>query len=371
MRSTLIAVLMLALAAPVALAHPERQAHFPDGSVGAVPKYRKTADQILTVCKRDSAKRIRRSFSKQPKVAQDAAAAARALRLPPHPGRRERRPQRGDHPHHAGRLPGGAEPARSRARPALRERLRGDRQLAARLRRGRRGRRRQGRQLRVPAQVPERPEPDRDHRRRARRGPRLRHQVQPPDPGHGPHAQGRPDLRPADQAQRHPRRPRRRHLPEELHRRVLGLQQHLHPRDQRLPDGGHPVALLARVRLPLLHLRPRPLQPARGVRLRRLRHLPRLGPRGPLPALRDRDPQLELAPQHDRLLGHGRQRRVGARQPLPPQLDRHDDRLVRLRPPRHAAGLRQVGAQPHLLQQRGLLQRRARRLLQEHAARPA
>ena len=37
--------------------------------------------------------------------------------------------------------------------------------------------------------------------------------------------------------------------------------------------------------------------------------------------------------------------------------------------PGHAAGLRQVGAQPHLLQQRGLLQRRARRLLQEHAAR--
>ena len=59
----LIAAAMLALTAPVALAHPERAAHFPDGSVGAVPKYRKTADQILTVCKRDSAKRIRRVFS--------------------------------------------------------------------------------------------------------------------------------------------------------------------------------------------------------------------------------------------------------------------------------------------------------------------
>ena len=251
MRSTLLAVLMLAVATPVALAHPERAAHFPDGSVGAVPKYRKSADQILTVCKRDSAKRIRRAF--KGRLEQRAAAAARALRLPPHPGRRERGPQRGDHPHHAGRLPGGAEPARSRARPALRQRLRGDRQLAAGVRRGRRGRRRQGRQLRVPAQVPERPEPDRDHRRRAGRGPRVRRQVQPPDPGHGPHAQGRPDLRPADEAQRHPRRPRRRHLPEELHRRVLGLQQHLHPRDERLPDGGHPVALLARVRVPLLH----------------------------------------------------------------------------------------------------------------------
>ncbi|HWM12186.1 MAG TPA: hypothetical protein VNO82_22690, partial [Solirubrobacteraceae bacterium] len=62
MRSTLLAVLMLALAAPAALAHPERQAFFPDGSVGAVPKYRTTAKQILIVCKRDSAKRIRRAF---------------------------------------------------------------------------------------------------------------------------------------------------------------------------------------------------------------------------------------------------------------------------------------------------------------------
>ena len=65
MRSTLLAVLMLALVVPAALAHPERQAHFPDGSVGAVPKYRKSADQILTVCKRDSAKRIRRAFAGQ------------------------------------------------------------------------------------------------------------------------------------------------------------------------------------------------------------------------------------------------------------------------------------------------------------------
>src|SRR5918999_1865719 len=62
MRTTLLAVLIIALVAPAALAHPERQAHFPDGSVGAVPKYRKTADQILTVCKRDSARRIRRTF---------------------------------------------------------------------------------------------------------------------------------------------------------------------------------------------------------------------------------------------------------------------------------------------------------------------
>src|SRR5919106_650444 len=62
MRTTLLAALIIALVAPAALAHPERQAHFPDGSVGAVPKYRKTAEQILTVCKRDSARRIRRTF---------------------------------------------------------------------------------------------------------------------------------------------------------------------------------------------------------------------------------------------------------------------------------------------------------------------
>ena len=41
---------------------------------------------------------------------------------------------------------------------------------------------------------------------------------------------------------------------------------------------------------------------------------PGSGPRGPLRALRDRDPQRQLPPQHDRLLRHGRQRRVGARQ---------------------------------------------------------
>ena len=50
MRSTLLAVLVVALAAPAALAHPERQAYFPDGSVGSVPKYRGCAEQILIVC---------------------------------------------------------------------------------------------------------------------------------------------------------------------------------------------------------------------------------------------------------------------------------------------------------------------------------
>jgi hypothetical protein len=62
MRSTLIAVIITLFAAPVALAHPERHAFFPDGNVGAVPTFRSTAGQVLVVCKKDSAKRIRRAF---------------------------------------------------------------------------------------------------------------------------------------------------------------------------------------------------------------------------------------------------------------------------------------------------------------------
>ena len=63
MRSTLIAaVAVVLLCAPAALAHPERETFFPDGSVGSVPKYRTSAGQVLVVCKKDSAKRIRRTF---------------------------------------------------------------------------------------------------------------------------------------------------------------------------------------------------------------------------------------------------------------------------------------------------------------------
>jgi hypothetical protein len=54
-------VLVLAIAGP-AFAHPERHAFFPDGSVGEVPKVRSTADQVLTVCKPNSRKLIKRSF---------------------------------------------------------------------------------------------------------------------------------------------------------------------------------------------------------------------------------------------------------------------------------------------------------------------
>jgi hypothetical protein len=56
-----LVVMVLAMAGS-ALAHPERHAFFPDGSVGEVPKVRSTADQVLTVCKPNSKKLIKRSF---------------------------------------------------------------------------------------------------------------------------------------------------------------------------------------------------------------------------------------------------------------------------------------------------------------------
>jgi hypothetical protein len=68
MRTTLLAVLVFALAAPVAFAHPERHAFFPDGSVGAVPNFRSKADEVLYVCKKNSAKRIKRAFRGHPKL---------------------------------------------------------------------------------------------------------------------------------------------------------------------------------------------------------------------------------------------------------------------------------------------------------------
>jgi hypothetical protein len=68
MRAIPLAAVVLAVAAPAALAHPERKAYFPDGSVGAVPELRETADLVLTVCKEDSADRIRQSFADQPEL---------------------------------------------------------------------------------------------------------------------------------------------------------------------------------------------------------------------------------------------------------------------------------------------------------------
>ena len=55
-------VMLLTMAVGSAGAHPERHAFFPDGSVGAVPPVRTKSDQILTVCKRNSKKLIKRSF---------------------------------------------------------------------------------------------------------------------------------------------------------------------------------------------------------------------------------------------------------------------------------------------------------------------
>jgi hypothetical protein len=62
-QGALVGLLAAVLVAPAALAHPERPAFFPDGSQGAVPKYRTKGGQRLVVCKRDSAKRIRRIFA--------------------------------------------------------------------------------------------------------------------------------------------------------------------------------------------------------------------------------------------------------------------------------------------------------------------
>ena len=170
--------------------------------------------------------------------------------------------------------------------------------------------------------LPERSEPDRDHRRRARRRPPLRPQVRHPDRGHGHEAGPCPDRRLAQEAQRDPRGPRRRHPPAQLHGPVLRLQQHLRARDERLPDGEHRLALEPRVRLPLVHLGQRPLPQADRVRLRRLRHLSRVRPRGPLQALRHRGRPRELLREHDRLVGHRRERHLHPRLEVPRQLGR-------------------------------------------------
>ena len=69
----------------------------------------------------------------------------------------------------------------------------------------------------------------------ARPGPRVRPEVQPPDRGHGPQSQGRPDRgRPAQEG-RHPRRPRRRLLPAQRVGRAGRVQRRRRRRDQRLP----------------------------------------------------------------------------------------------------------------------------------------
>src|SRR5215217_2609043 len=57
-----VVLAMLLVAVGTAGAHPERHAFFPDGNVGSVPKVRGKAEQVLTVCKKNSKKLIKRSF---------------------------------------------------------------------------------------------------------------------------------------------------------------------------------------------------------------------------------------------------------------------------------------------------------------------
>jgi hypothetical protein len=56
----LVGIVLAALCAPAAFAHPERPTDFPDGS-GSFPKYRKTGEAHV-VCKKDSRARIRRQL---------------------------------------------------------------------------------------------------------------------------------------------------------------------------------------------------------------------------------------------------------------------------------------------------------------------
>ena len=221
--------------------------------------------------------------------------------------------------------------------------------------------------------MPELAQPDRDHRRLARRpGPRVRPQVQPPDGGHRPQAEGRHDRgRPAEEG-RHPRRPRRRLLPAQRRgssRAPSTTSTWSRPTASTCSDLVTPYAQNYGV---LTFTSDHGLYDAhRRLRQRRLRHLPGLRPRGPLQALRDRDPQRQLARQRARLLGHRGQRHVDAQLEVPRQQRRHLRRLVRLRPPGHAAGLLEVERQPGLLEQPELLHERPRHVLQEHAVREA
>jgi hypothetical protein len=59
---TLLVVLTVLMAgASTALAHPERQSFFPDASKGSVPKYKHTGAPLI-VCKSNSKRLIRRAF---------------------------------------------------------------------------------------------------------------------------------------------------------------------------------------------------------------------------------------------------------------------------------------------------------------------
>ncbi len=369
MRSTLLAVLMLALAVPAALAHPERQAHFPDGSVGAVPKYRKSADQILTVCKRDSAKRIRRAFAgrleqrrlrqlkrcgfRHVQAAVNAARNGAIIRIMPGVYREE--------------------PSRRNPEPDPRcasdyEEI-GSTLLAS-------GVAGEGGGAKVA---------NYEYQRKCPNAQNLIAII-----GDGPDEDRLCDSK-CDLQIQGMGRTRKDVL-------ISGQRTKLNVIRADRADGIY----LKKFTVEYSDFNNIYILETNGFRMEDIQSrysreygflsftsdhglynrleafgsgdsgiYPGSGPEGHCQRYGIEIRNSRLAPQHDRLLRHGRQRRVGARQPLPPQLDRHDDRLVRVRASGHAAGLRQVGAQPDLLQQRGLLQRRARRVLQGHAARAA
>ena len=138
----------------------------------------------------------------------------------------------------------------------------------------------------------------------------------------------------------------------------------------RMQDIGRRV--LARVRRPLVHLRPRPLRrTSRRYGNGDSGIYPGSGPEGHCQRY---GIEIRNVNSHDNTLGYSGTAGNGVwthDNKFHDNATGIDDRLVRLRPPGHAAGLLEVGEQPDLLQQRGLLQRRARRVLQEHADRAA
>ena len=212
-----------------AVAHPERQAFFPDPQQGRRCRstrraQQEAADRLQVATRSGSSSKI---FKGKKRAASGCMRlrAAQAVPLPQHPDGGQPRQEQRPHPI----LPGVYREKPSRKVPVDQAAVRVDVRDARR-------RRRAGAELRAPGQVPELAQPDRDHRRLARRpGPRVRPQVQPPDGGHRPQAQGRQDRgRPAEEG-RHPRRPRRRLLPPQRVGRAGRVQRRRRRRDQRLP----------------------------------------------------------------------------------------------------------------------------------------
>ena len=243
----------------------------------------------------------------------------------------------------ARRLPRGGQPPRPRRRSALRGAEGQDRGGLPRAR------------LPLPAALPQRPEPHRADRRHERRSP-LRSTLRSPDRRLRAAPRRRHRGR-RQEAQRDPGRPCRRRPAGELHDPVLGLQQHLRARDGGLSHPQRHHALESGVRRPVVHVPGGALREDRRLRARRLRGLsglglPGEGLRASVRDLRHRDPRGRLPRQQPGLLGHRGQQRLGARLEVPRQRDRPGDRLVRGRPPRHAAALREMGGQRDLRQQR-------------------